>query len=75
MSLHSINEFRKAQAYVKDLERALKIINTTEAALRSYQKYRPVDHILTTIIQEKSFLEIFLEQNKIIVETKGQRRK
>ena len=75
MTLHNIAEYRKSQAYVKDLEKILKIINATEASLRGYSKYRPVHNILTTILQEKGFLEIFLEQNKIIVATKGERRK
>lgn len=75
MGIFNITEYRKAQQYVKDLEKALKIINATEASLRNYEKYRPVHQILTTISREKAFLDIFLEQNKIIVETKGQRRR
>lgn len=75
MTIHSINEYRKAKIYIKDLERAIRIIKTTEAALRNYEKYRPVHNILTTIMNEVKFLEIFLEQNKIIRDTKGERRK
>lgn len=75
MSIHSIAEYRKAQLYVKDLERAIKILTTAEAALRNYEKYRPVNKILTTLRSELVFLDIFLEQNKIILETKGERRK
>lgn len=73
--IHNINQYRKAQQYVKDLEKILKILNATEISLRNYEKYRFVHSILTTIGQEKPFIEIFLEQNKIIVETKGANRK
>ena len=75
MTLHNIAEYRKAQLFVRDLEKAIKIIKTTEVALRGYEKYRPVHNILTTLNRELAFLDIFLEQNKIIVETKGERRK
>ena len=75
MTIHSIAEYRKAQLFVKDLEKAIKILVTTEAALRNYEKYRPVHKILTTIRSEMVFLDIFLEQNKIIVATKGEKRK
>lgn len=75
MTLFSISEYRRAQQFVKDLDKALKVINAAEASLRSYEKYRPVHNILTTIISERLFLEIFLEQNRIIVATKGERRR
>lgn len=75
MSLFNITEYRKAQVFVKDLEKALKVINAAEASLRSYEKYRPIHSILTTICRERPFIEIFLDQNKIIVQTKGERRR
>lgn len=75
MALFNIHEYRKAVQHVKELEKALKIINAAEASLRSYQKYRPVDYILTTIYENKPFLEVFLAQNQIIVDTKGETRK
>lgn len=75
MTIHSIHEYRKAIQYVKDFEKILKILSATEASLRNYQKYRPVQYILTTITENKAFIEIFLEQNKIIVATKGEKRK
>lgn len=75
MTLHNIAEYRKAQLHVKELEKALKVINAAEASLRNYEKYRPVHLILTTIFEEKPFIEIFLEQNRIIVATKGERRR
>lgn len=75
MGLYNITEFRKAKQYVKDLEKILKLVNMAEASLRNYEKYRPVRSILTTIENEKPFIEIFLEQNKIILETKGERRR
>lgn len=75
MTIHSISDLRKAKVFVKDLEKAIKIIEATQAALKSYEKYRPVHHILTTINEEKMFLEVFLEQNKAIIESKGKRYK
>ena len=75
MTVFSISEFRKAQKFVKDLDKALKVINAAEASLRSYEIYRPIHNILTTISYEKPFIEIFLEQNRIIVSTKGERRR
>ncbi len=72
--LYNITEFRKAQVYVKDLTKIVKILNITTASLMNYVKYAAVARILTVIADYKPILEIALEENKIIVETKGQRR-
>lgn len=71
MSIYNITEYKKAQVVVKDLEKVLKIINATEVSLSNYKKYKSVLYILTTLNNEKSLLEIYLEQYKIILETKG----
>jgi hypothetical protein len=75
MTLHSLSDLRKAKIFVKDLEKILKLVDASEAALRNYEKYRPVAHILTTLKEERMFLEVFLEQNKAIVDSKGKRYK
>lgn len=74
MGLYNITDLRKAQQYVKDLEKILKIINIAEVSLRNYEHYRAVQHLLTTIHSEKPFLEISLEQHRITVELKGQKK-
>lgn len=75
MTIHSISDYKKAKVIVKELEKALKIINATEASLRNYEKYIPIFHILTTIANEKMFLEVHLEQSKATIATKGKRYK
>ena len=75
MTIHSISDYHKAKQYVKDLERVLKIVNATEASLRNYENYRLVHTILTTIAYEKPFIEMALEQSKIVVDSKGEMRK
>jgi D-alanyl-D-alanine dipeptidase len=75
MTIHNINEYKKAQIFVKDLEKILKILNAAEASLKNYEKYRPVQTVLTAIYEEKPIVEIFLEQNKITVMTKGEKRR
>jgi len=75
LTIHNITELRKSKQYVKDLEKALKLLNMAEAGLRNYEKYRAINTILTTIAYEKPFIEIALEQHKIIVQTKGERRR
>lgn len=72
MTIHDINEYRKAQVIVEELEKALQIIKATDAGLGNYMKYRPVAHILTTLKEERPIIEMYLEKYKIIVETKGQ---
>lgn len=74
MSLFNINDYRRAQQYVTDLTKIVKILSVTQASLMNYAKYKAVYHVLTTISEFKPLLEIALEENKIIVETKGQRR-
>ena len=71
MSIHNITEYKKAQVIVKDLEKVLMVLNATEASLMNYDRYRPVSHILTTLSNEKILLELYLEQYKLVVETKG----
>lgn len=73
MTLHNIAEYKKAKVIVKDLEKALKVITATETSLKGLGHYRPVAHILTTINEHKPYLQIFLEEYKIIVETKGRK--
>ena len=69
--IHNIVEYKKAIVIVKELEKVIKILRATEISLRSYTKYRPVQYILTTLVDEKSLLEMHLERYKIIKETKG----
>ena len=73
--IHNITEYKKAKIIVKDLEKILKIIQATEMSLRAYDKYRPVQYILTTISESKPIVELYLETHRIIVETKGATRK
>lgn len=72
MSTHDIREYKKSIVIVKDLEKILKILNATEASLRQFEKYRPVQYILHDIVENKPILELYLEKYKIIKETKGQ---
>jgi hypothetical protein len=72
--LFNITEYRIAQQYVKDLTKIVKILAITQASLMNYVKYAAVLRILTTVSDHKALLEIALEENKIIVETRGQRR-
>lgn len=74
MSVHSINEYKKSKVMVKELEKILKVLNATQSSLMSYKKYLAVQHILAVIIEFKPLLEIALEQRKIMVETKGEKR-
>lgn len=74
MSIHNIHEYRKSKAMVKELEKILTILDATQASLTSYKKYIPVQYILGVISQYKPLLEITLEQRKIMVETKGEKR-
>jgi hypothetical protein len=72
--LFNITEYRKAQQYVKDLTKIVKILSVTSASLMNYVKYAAVARILTVIGDYKPLLDIALEENKIIVQTKGRRR-
>jgi hypothetical protein len=74
MSLFNIQEYRRAQALVKDLEKIIKILKLTETSLKAYEYYRPVQHILTAIALERPMLEVHLEHNKITVDLKGQKK-
>lgn len=71
MTIHNLAEYQKAKVVVKDIEKMLKVITLAETGLKKYQHYRPVQSILTTIYNEKALLEIYLEQYKLVVETKG----
>jgi hypothetical protein len=73
MSIHSLGEYQKSKVVVAELEKIIKVLNTTELGLKKYRHYRPVQSILTTIYNEKALLLIYLEQYKIILETKGRR--
>lgn len=60
---------------VKDLEKIIKILEVTKASLLSYRRYLAVQQVLTTIHTHLPLLEIGLEQTKITLETKGERRR
>lgn len=72
--LHNITEYKKAKVIVKELEKALAVVNASQTSLQSYSKYRPIKEILTTIEDVKPVLERYLNQFKIIVETKGAKK-
>lgn len=72
MSTHNIHEYKKSLVIVKDLEKILKIIGATEASLKQFDKYRPVQYILHSLVENKPILELYLEKYKIIRDTKGQ---
>jgi hypothetical protein len=74
VSIHNIEEYRRAQQYVKDLTKIVKILAVTQASLMNYVKYKAVVQVLTTIGTYKPILEIALEENKIIEATKGAKR-
>lgn len=73
MTIHNLAEYQKAKVVVEDLEKILKILHVAETGLRKYKHYRPIQAILTTIYNEKALLKIYLEQYKIVLETKGQK--
>lgn len=73
--IHNITEYRKAKIIVKDLERILKILEAAETSLRAYDKYRPVQYILTTMVSEKNILKVYLESHRLIIDNKGLTRK
>lgn len=69
--IHNITDYKKSIVIVKELEKVIKLLNATEAGLKSYSKYTPVKNILTTLISERAFLDLHLEKQKIIRDTKG----
>lgn len=72
--LHNINEYKKAKVVVKELEKALAVLNASYSSLSAYSKYRPIGVVLTTIEQNRILLDRYLGQFKIIVETKGAKK-
>ena len=75
MSFYNLNEYKKAKVMVKELDKVVKILDATHASLLNYKRYAAVQRILTTIHEYKPLLEIALEQTKITLETKGERRR
>lgn len=73
MTLHNIQEYKRAKVVVKDLEKTLKLLTATETGLKAYAHYRAVGRILTTISEYKPYIQIFLDECKIIVESKGRK--
>lgn len=73
MSVHNLYEYKKAGKIVEDLEKVLKILNTTQAALSNYEVYKPVQSIINTIHGNKAYIELFHEKYKIILQTKGEK--
>jgi len=74
MSVFKMAEYKKAKLMVSQLEKVIKIVEVCEASLSGYIKYRPVRNILTTIKEEKFFLNLALDEYKIILQTKGETR-
>lgn len=73
MTVHNLAEYQRAKQIVKDLEKAIKVVKAAEAGLKGYSRYRPIKSILTTIKEEKFYLNLALDEYSIIVETKGER--
>jgi len=73
MTIYNLAEYQKAKIVVDELNNIHRILLIASSGLKKYDHYRPVQAILTTIYNEKALMDIYLEQYKIIVETKGQR--
>lgn len=73
MTIHSLAEYQKSKVVVADIEKILKVLALAETGLKKYKHYLAVQAILTTIYNEKALLKIYLEQYKLILETKGQK--
>jgi hypothetical protein len=72
MTIHNIAEYQRAKAHLADLTAIMNVLTLTQAGLSKYKHYRSVQSILTTIYNEKSLLDLYIENYKIIVDTKGQ---
>jgi hypothetical protein len=72
VTIHNIHEYKKSLIIVKDLEKILKILGATEASLKQFDKYRPVQYILQNLVDNKPILELYLEKYRIIRDTRGQ---
>lgn len=73
-SIHNIKDYKQALVYSKDIEKVLTIVKATQASLRSYEHYVPVQHILASLTDERLILEIYLDQFKEVIKNKGKKR-
>jgi hypothetical protein len=66
-----LHDYRVAKEYKKDSQDFMRAIDLSIKALSFYKKYKPVAHILTSLIDEKAILMAHLNvANKILEKAK-----
>lgn len=71
MLVNDINQYRKAKVIVKDLSKALTVINTSLASLEAYRKYTPVGDCLRELKENKMLIKVYIEKFQLLIDSKG----
>lgn len=69
--VNDINKYKKAIAYEKDFVKIADIMNKTLGQLQPYIKYIPVAEAFRTLHDNVKVIEIHLEHQRKIKESKG----
>lgn len=70
-TINNINRYKKALLYVKELDKLKSSMVKSLSELESYKKYIPAQECIETISRNLTIVEVHLNHQKKIVETKG----
>lgn len=71
-NISNLHKYKRAKVIVKDLNDIIKAMSLSIQALTFFKKYAPVMDAIHNLKDNKVLLEIHLDKQKRIVETKGE---
>lgn len=72
MKLSNLTNYRKAKVVSKDLSEILTITNTALKQFSPYYKYTPVKSVMSSLLENKASISLYLKHYNKVVETKGE---
>jgi hypothetical protein len=71
MTINDITKYKKALIYVRELSKLETIISKALNELAIYKKYLPVQNCMETLTDNLTVVQVHLNHQKKIVESKG----
>lgn len=72
MSVHDLEKYKNAKVLIADLEGLIVFLTQVEGFLGGYLKYMPIFKLYNNVRDNRTVLEIHLNNQRKILETKGE---
>lgn len=70
--IYDFQDYKQSKEFVKELEHVTEVFELAHQALLAYAKYAPVRKVIETLQDNKIIIDIHLNNQRKIVESKGE---